>query len=121
MDENKENEIVPKVEVKQSGVSVLITPKWALIGDELLLTNIEAIPTTLRGENSSVNLYTAKDVKRDEIVQFFGSLVMDSQNFKVGAKVTIDQRVSKEGRKYFIFVPVGSDELNAALKDVQRK
>ena len=44
MNEQKENEDVPKeerVEIKQSGNSILITPKWALIGDELMLTNID--------------------------------------------------------------------------------
>ena len=43
METNEKNEDVPKeekVEIKQSGDSILITPKWALIGDELLLTLI---------------------------------------------------------------------------------
>ena len=114
MNEQKENEDVPKeekVEIKQSGDSILITPKWALIGDELMLTNIDVIPTTLPNkENKSVNLYTAKDIRRGEIVQFFGSSVMDGQGIKIGARVSIDQRISKEGRKYFVFVSVGDSQ-----------
>ena len=78
--------------------------KAGLVGDELTIVAIEKKEVEYEDEKREVNLYTAKNVHTETMVQFFGSSVMDSQDVKVGARVILDLRTSKSGRKYYVFV-----------------
>jgi hypothetical protein len=82
------------------------------VGDELVIMNIEPVHTqSPEGESRDVNLYTARNNKTDSVVIFFGSAVMDKQSVKLSDHVVIDLRISKEGRKYYLFLVLHNYEV----------
>ena len=92
--------------------SLLTREKGEIIGDELVIMNVEPITThSPEGEDRNVNLYTARDNKIDSVVMFFGSAIMDKQNVKPSDHVVIDLRASKEGRKYYLFIVLHNYEV----------
>ena len=113
------------------GTRALTRNKDNLIGQEMTLEKYEKKDTaTPEGEKREVNLYTAKlhyDKDKDEMIQFFGSSVMDNQiakqSIKLGDTVSIDKIVSKEsGRTYYAFVLLSRIEKDIdQLKDQQEK
>ena len=115
----------------EKGTRALTREKDSLIGQEITLEKAEKKETTTpEGEKREVNLYTAKlhnDKDRDELVQFFGTSVMDNQlakeSIKLGDRVSIDKIVSKEsGRTYYAFVLLSRTEKDIdTLKDAQEK
>lgn len=94
----------PEIQNIDAGASTLTVDKAGLVGDELTIVAIEKKEVEYEDEKREVNLYTAKNVHTETMVQFFGSSVMDSQDVKVGARVILDLRTSKSGRKYYVFV-----------------
>ena len=108
MTEQNENELGI-----ETGTRALTRNKDSLIGQEMTIEKIERKETTTpEGEKREVNLYTAKqhyEKDRDELVQFFGTSVMDNQitkgSIKIGDRVSVDKIVSKEsGHTYYSFV-----------------
>ena len=92
--------------------SLLTREKGEIIGDELVIMNVEPITThSPEGEDRIVNLYTARDNKIDSVVMFFGSAIMDKQNVKPSDHVVIDLRASQEGRKYYLFIVLHNYEV----------
>jgi hypothetical protein len=125
MNENENEQGIEK------GTRALTRNKDDLIGQEMTLMSAEKKDTTSpEGEKRQVNLYTAKlhyEKDRDELVQFFGSSVMDNQiakgSIKMGDRITIDKIVSKEsGRTYYTFVPLSRTEKDIdTLKEQQEQ
>jgi hypothetical protein len=115
----------------EKGTRALTRNKDDLVGQEMTLEKIERKETTKEnGDKREVNLYTAKlhnDKDRDELVQFFGTSVMDNQiakgSIKMGDRVSIDKIVSKEsGRTYYTFVPLSRTEKDIdTLKEQQEQ
>lgn len=113
----------------EKGSRALTRQKENLIGQEMTLETIEKKETTTpEGEKREVNLYTAKlhyEKDKDELVQFFGTSVMDNQiargSIKIGDRVSVDKIVSKEsGRTYYTFVLLECTEKDIdALKKSQ--
>jgi hypothetical protein len=113
----------------EKGTRALTRNKDDLIGQEMTIEKIERKETTTpEGEKREVNLYTAKlhyEKDKDELVQFFGTSVMDNQlvkgSIKMGDRVSIDKIVSKEsGRTYYTFVLLSRTEKDIdALKKSQ--
>ena len=111
------------------GTRALTRKKEDLVGQEMTIEKAEKKETTTpEGEKREVNLYTAKlhyDNDRDELVQFFGTVVMDNQiakgSIKIGDRVSIDKIISKEsGRTYYAFVLLSRTEKDIdTLKEQQ--
>ncbi|MEM0142816.1 MAG: hypothetical protein QXL94_02510 [Candidatus Parvarchaeum sp.] len=115
----------------EDGTRALTREKDNLVGQEMTIEKAERKQTTTpEGEKREVNLYTAKlhyDNDRDELVQFFGTSVMDNQfakqSIKLGDRVSIDKIVSKQsGRTYYAFVLLSRTEKDIdVLKEEQEK
>ena len=113
----------------EKGTRALTRDKDNLVGQEMTIEKTEKKEmTTPEGEKREVNLYTAKlhyENDKDELVQFFGTAVMDNQiakgSIKIGDRVTIDKIVSKEsGRTYYAFVLLSRTEKDIdTLKEQQ--
>lgn len=90
--------------------------KEDLIGEELILLSYEQ--KTVKASELSERktyLFTARAVnKSDEIIQFWGSAIMDDQVDKGYVRqndtITIDRTMSKNGRFYFAFIKVGGEQ-----------
>ncbi|EQB66441.1 MAG: hypothetical protein AMDU2_EPLC00007G0082 [Thermoplasmatales archaeon E-plasma] len=105
----KINKILAELPIEKS---LLTKEKSDLVGDELVIMNIEPVHTqSPEGESRDVNLYTARNNKTDSVVIFFGSAVMDKQSVKLSDHVVIDLRISKEGRKYYLFLVLHNYEV----------
>lgn len=88
-------------EIRNLSESVDIKAKKDLLGIVLHITDVAYKIPTAYGEAAA---YTAT-LPSGEVVTFFGSSVMDTQEVAAGDVVKIDQKASKEGNKYYIFVP----------------
>ena len=125
MNENENEQGIEK------GTRALTRNKEDLVGRVMTIERIEKKKTTTpEGETREVNLYTASlhyERDKDELVQFFGTPVMDEQLVRggiyIGDKVSIDKIVSKQsGRTYYTFIILSHTE-NAIddLKEAQER
>ena len=98
------------------GMHAQTRKKDDLIGEELIILSYE--PRTIKLNELTERktyLFTARAVnKSDEIIQFWGSAIMDDQidkgYIKTNDTVTIDKTMSHIGRFYFAFVKVGGEQ-----------
>lgn len=105
-----EGTMEPEIENVLKGQHSQTRRKDELIGEELVLLSKE--PRTIKLNDLAQRktyLFTARSVnKSDEIIQFWGSTIMDDQidkgYIKIGDTVAIDKTVSKAGRFYFAFI-----------------
>jgi hypothetical protein len=96
---------LPNRDKRLGGLRALTYRKDSLIGQEIQIIEIKRAKV----QDKEINVYTAK--MGDNVIQFFGSGVMDAQvekgEIKVGSFCTIDKIISKvSGNVYYSFIAI---------------
>ena len=81
----------------------VLVKKMDIIGHDLTLLEEEQFQLPYDGQIHNVKKYTCLDNTDQRAVSFFGSSVMDNQELRYTDHLSIEKKVSKAGKLYYMW------------------
>ena len=81
----------------------ILVKKADIIGHDLTMLEEEQFQLPYNEQIHNVKKYTCLDNTDQRVVSFFGSSIMDNQELRYTDHLSIEKKISKAGKQYYIW------------------
>ena len=81
----------------------VLVRKADIIGHDLTILEEERLQLPYNEQIHNVKKYTCLDNTDQRVVSFFGSSIMDNQELRYTDHLSIEKKISKAGKQYYIW------------------